>query len=145
MCNVGFDLFTENGVSNYRIPESETGLRDGDTFRVNKTCVRKMCPALEPPQNGRLTTGLDTYRFGDILGFACDFGYVLEGGPALLCTSSGDWNGTIPTCNRKLIRPNRSGLDVHSGSSDHPFGTCLLLQLRHVLPSATTPRRASPS
>jgi hypothetical protein len=46
MCNVGFELFTEDGTSEYYVPGSETGLRDGDTYRMNKTCVRKMCPGV---------------------------------------------------------------------------------------------------
>ena len=97
-CNVGFQLFTEDGTSDYFIPPSETGERDGDTYRLNKTCVRKMCPALETPENGRILTDMDTYRFGDMMRFMCDFGYIMSGNPSLLCTSAGTWNGTIPEC-----------------------------------------------
>lgn len=102
MCNVGFELFTEDGTSEHYIAESETGLRDGDMFRLNKTCVRKMCPDLPAPEHGRLLTSKETYRFGDIASFSCDFGYILEGNTDLLCTSAGEWNGTIPTCNCKF-------------------------------------------
>ena len=102
MCNVGFELYGEDGTSNFNIPESETGLRDGDSFRLNKTCVPKMCPPLTSPQNGRLLSRKETYRFGDLVSFMCDFGYVMEGNSGLLCTSSGEWNGTIPQCNCKL-------------------------------------------
>ena len=35
----------------------------------------------------------ETYRFGDLVSFMCDFGYVMEGNSGLLCTSSGEWNG----------------------------------------------------
>ncbi len=56
MCNVGFELFSEDGVSDFFIPPAETGLRDGDTLRINKTCVPKMCPQLEEPEHGRLLT-----------------------------------------------------------------------------------------
>ena len=79
MCNVGFELFNEDGTSEYYVPGSETGLRDGDTYRVNKTCVRKMCPALEAPEHGKILTDVKQYRFGDMVRFMCDFGYVLEG------------------------------------------------------------------
>lgn len=41
LCNVGFDLYTENGTAGFTIPSSETGFKDGDIYRVNKTCVRK--------------------------------------------------------------------------------------------------------
>ena len=44
----------------------------------------------------------ETYRFGDLVSFMCDFGYVMEGNSGLLCTSSGEWKGTIPQCNCKL-------------------------------------------
>ena len=59
MCNVGFELYGEDGTSDFAIPESETGLRDGDSFRLNKTCVPKMCPPLTSPQNGRLLSRKD--------------------------------------------------------------------------------------
>ncbi len=42
-----------------------------------------------------------TYRFGDLAHFACDFGHEMEGSPSLLCTSAGEWNGTVPKCNCK--------------------------------------------
>ena len=97
-CNIGYELFTQDGISNYRIPLSETGDRDGDTYRLNKTCVKKMCPTLAAPQNGKLLTDLDTYRFSDVIKFMCDFGYELSDERSLLCTSSGEWNGTVPEC-----------------------------------------------
>lgn len=33
-CDPGFELFTENGTAGYFIAPSETGLRDGDLFRL---------------------------------------------------------------------------------------------------------------
>ena len=57
-----------------------------------------MCPALEPPVNGKFLTNLETYRFGDLVNFMCDFGYVLYGSPSLICTSAAQWNGTVPEC-----------------------------------------------
>jgi hypothetical protein len=65
MCNVGFELFEEDGTSDFYIPEGETGLRDGDTFRLNKTCVPKSCPPLAEPENGKLLTFQKNFRFGD--------------------------------------------------------------------------------
>jgi hypothetical protein len=100
MCNVGYDLFTEDGVSGFHVPASETGLRDGDSFRFNKTCVPKSCAPLPAPEHGRIAVGgqRTMQRFGDLVHFKCDFGYLMEGASALLCTSTGEWNGTIPTC-----------------------------------------------
>ena len=98
-CNVGYELYTQNGTSELYIPESETGLRDDDLYRINKTCVQRMCPRLAGPENGMVLTNRDHYRFGDMIKFMCNFGYVMSGNPSLLCTSSGEWNGTIPECN----------------------------------------------
>lgn len=41
LCNVGFDLYTENGTAGFNIASSETGMKDDDVYRINKTCVRK--------------------------------------------------------------------------------------------------------
>ena len=97
-CNVGYELYTQNGTSELYIPEFETGMRDGDLYRVDKTCVQRMCPRLAGPDNGMVLTNKDHYRFGDMIKFMCNFGYVMVGNPSLLCTSSGEWNGTIPEC-----------------------------------------------
>lgn len=99
MCNVGFKLFTKDGTSNYFLADGETGLRDGDTYRFNKTCVPKSCPPLPQVENGKILAPQMTYRFGDMVHFMCDFGYVIEGNPSLICTSAGEWNGTVPACN----------------------------------------------
>ena len=80
------------------MPDTETGLRDGDLYRVNKTCVRKMCPRLAGPDNGMVMTDRKHYRFGDMIKFMCNFGYEMIGESSLLCTSSGDWNGGLPEC-----------------------------------------------
>lgn len=98
VCNAGYELYTANGTSNFYIPPMENGLRDGDLYRINKTCVPKTCPHLMAPINGQLLNTERYLRYGDIAVFACDFGYVLRGSAHLLCTSTGSWNGTIPEC-----------------------------------------------
>ena len=40
-CDVGYDLFTEDGLHGYMIPDSENGLLAGDLYRINHTCVSK--------------------------------------------------------------------------------------------------------
>lgn len=97
-CNNGRELYTKNGTSDFFIPELETGLRDGDLYRINKTCVPKMCPRLAPPKNGMVLTNNARYRFGDQIKFMCNFGFIMNGPESLICTSSGDWNGAIPEC-----------------------------------------------
>ncbi|KAG1655606.1 Fibropellin-1 [Nymphon striatum] len=97
LCNVGFELYQSNNTASFDIPYSEDGLRDGDVYRLNKTCVRN-CPALDDPENGLLLSTQSMFHFGDIIRFHCDFGYVMVGSSTLLCTSNGVWNGTAPTC-----------------------------------------------
>ena len=98
VCNVGYELYTSNGTAGYEIAVSETGVRDGDVFRVNKTCVPKQCPSLKNPMNGKLLSTKSKYHFGDFVHFYCDFGYVMIGSQTLICTSNGQWNGTVPEC-----------------------------------------------
>ncbi|UYV83192.1 clec-78 [Cordylochernes scorpioides] len=98
LCNVGYQLYTHNGTNGFDIPPSETGLKDGDRYRINKTCVAKMCPTLQSPENGLLLSTKSSFHFGDLATFQCNFGYVLSGSATLLCTSNGVWNGTAPSC-----------------------------------------------
>ncbi|MCL4136243.1 UNVERIFIED_CONTAM: hypothetical protein GTU68_021071, partial [Idotea baltica] len=97
-CGVGFELYTKNGTAGFSIEGSETGLRDGDTYRINKTCVPKMCPTLKSPEFGTILDTRPMFHYRDIVSFHCDFGYVMEGPEVLECTSSGEWNGTAPMC-----------------------------------------------
>lgn len=103
-CNVGYELYTENGTAGFAIESSETGLNDGDTYRINKTCVPKMCPPLVAPDNGQLLSTKEKHHFGDAVSFQCNFGFVIAGNYGLTCTSTGSWNGTVPQCQRKKFR-----------------------------------------
>lgn len=53
-CNVGFEIYTQNGTSSYFIEDSENGIRNGDIYQLNKSCVPVMCPGLSAPENGVL-------------------------------------------------------------------------------------------
>ncbi|XP_028131495.1 sushi, von Willebrand factor type A, EGF and pentraxin domain-containing protein 1 isoform X2 [Diabrotica virgifera virgifera] len=97
-CNVGFELYTQNGTASIYVENSENGHRDGDVYQIDKSCVPVMCPTLTSPENGVILTTKDKYHFGDLVRFQCDFGYVMTGSTSLLCTSSGVWNGTVPEC-----------------------------------------------
>ncbi|XP_077268738.1 sushi, von Willebrand factor type A, EGF and pentraxin domain-containing protein uif isoform X1 [Temnothorax americanus] len=98
MCNTGFELYKGNGTAGFNLVKSETGERDGDLYQRNKTCVRVMCPPLTAPENGKLLSTKEQHHFGDLIRFQCNFGYVLSGSSAVICTSAGVWNGTIPEC-----------------------------------------------
>lgn len=97
-CNAGFELFTLNGTAGFSIEKSETGQRDGDTLKINKSCVPMMCPTLTAPENGKLLTTIAKHHFGDLIKFQCNFGYIMSGSSSLLCLSSGQWNATVPEC-----------------------------------------------
>ena len=97
-CDTGYDLFTANETAGFKIAHKETGLRDGDMFRLNKTCVPKMCPKLSSPENGLLLDTREQFHYMDFAFFHCNFGFVMEGPRELYCTSTGEWNGTIPVC-----------------------------------------------
>lgn len=57
-----------------------------------------MCTSLDSPLNGQLLSTQSLYHFGDTVHFQCNFGYIMLGSSTLTCTSGGNWNGTIPTC-----------------------------------------------
>lgn len=97
-CNVGFELYNSNGTSGFNIELSENGLRDGDTFQINKSCVPVMCPGFTKLENGIILSTKDKYHFGELVKFQCNFGYIMSGSSSLLCTSTGVWNGTMPEC-----------------------------------------------
>lgn len=97
-CNVGYELFTSNGTAGFLIPPNETGHRDGDLYRVNKTCVPKQCPNLAAPENGQILTLQESYHYGNTIVFHCNFGYVMQGSRTLSCGSNGMWNGSAPHC-----------------------------------------------
>jgi len=100
-CTTGYELYTQNGTAGFFIEGSETGLKDGDTHRLNKTCVPKMCPTIAAPENGLLLSTKDKYHYNDSVSFQCDFGYVINGANKLTCTATGAWSAAIPQCERK--------------------------------------------
>ncbi|XP_070182791.1 CUB and sushi domain-containing protein 3-like [Littorina saxatilis] len=97
-CPPGSTLFTQNQTMGYAIPASETGLRFGDTYYIDHTCVRNQCPTPSAIPNGYLTEKRVLYSFGDTVTFSCAPGYVLTGQTTLLCQANGTWSAEIPTC-----------------------------------------------
>ena len=85
--------------------------------------VAKECSMLRSPENGRMLSTKDRFRFGDSVSFQCDFGFVLHGAHALTCTSGGNWNGTMPAClPAKCIGLHddpTQGLSLRSNSHDN--------------------------
>ncbi|XP_021360135.1 CUB and sushi domain-containing protein 1-like [Mizuhopecten yessoensis] len=102
-CPSGYDLFTESNQNNISLPRSESGLRQGDIFYFNHTCVRKTCDALYHPSNGqRLTENAYTFYYEDEVSFVCNIGYKLVGNKNVTCEASGQWSASPPTCTREF-------------------------------------------
>lgn len=105
-CDRGHDLYTQNGTHGFFIAPNESGIRDGDLYRLNKTCVPKQCPTLSDPTNGQLLTTQRLFHFGDTVKFKCNFGYVMSSSSSQLsCGPNGQWNGSIPECNQAKCKP----------------------------------------
>ncbi|XP_076452127.1 uncharacterized protein LOC143287751 [Babylonia areolata] len=97
-CPEGHSLFTQNGTMGYLIPESETGLRFGDTYYVNHTCVRNQCPTPAAVPNRYRADKRTRYNYGDKVTFSCLHGYLLSGQATLECQANGTWSAELPTC-----------------------------------------------
>jgi len=145
-CSQGFELFTENGTAGFFIPESETGLRDGDLFRINKTCVKKMCPSISAPENGAMLTTRTSHHFGDSVTFQCRIGYLLVGANAIACTDNGSWNASVPECKPAQCVPlsddQPEGLTVaRSSSSTNPAEAGLVPYGQNITLTCSEPGR----
>ena len=105
-CERGHDLFSANGTHGFFVAPQESGLRDGDLLRINKTCVPRQCPTLMDPANGQLLTTQRLFHFGDSVRFRCNFGFVMSApSPLLSCQANGQWNGTVPECSQAKCKP----------------------------------------
>ena len=73
------------------------------------------CDLLPIPTNGRRSSSQRNYNV--TVDFSCNTGYILNGNSSRTCQSTGQWSGTQPTCNSKLLCPARVWLqrmnDIH--------------------------------
>ncbi|XP_035824571.1 uncharacterized protein LOC101861248 [Aplysia californica] len=98
-CQNGFSLYTVDGLNGYEIPSSETGLKAGDVYRINHSCVSKLCPDPGEVVNGYLTKPQTMYHVGDSITIGCDIGFVPLGSVnTASCDVSGVWTPRVPTC-----------------------------------------------
>ncbi|XP_065189553.1 P-selectin-like [Sycon ciliatum] len=83
-------------------------------------CDRVMCPNVNAPENGAVSTG-DTEVF-TVRRFTCDTGFNLVGNPATVCMETGTWSDGTPHCIEKtttcpyLLAPANGFID--NGSLD---------------------------
>ncbi|XP_035229458.1 sushi, von Willebrand factor type A, EGF and pentraxin domain-containing protein 1-like isoform X2 [Stegodyphus dumicola] len=84
------------------------GLRGDDTLQCLDTgqwsaavpyCEEVICESPETPKNGFLqSVNKDKYRGGDVLQYACDANFMMNGTPIIICQESSRWSGPVPTC-----------------------------------------------
>ena len=43
------------------------------------------------------------YQYNNNITFICDVGYSVVGNRLITCTASGQWSGSIPTCDRRYF------------------------------------------
>jgi len=79
--------------------------------------------------HGSYSVNQSRYVFGDVVRYACDAGYYIEGEAALKCKSTGDWNATLPTC-QPVDCDDIVSLD--HASVHYPNGTTFFQSLAYV-------------
>ncbi|XP_065189559.1 P-selectin-like [Sycon ciliatum] len=111
MCSHGYTLI---GFS------SATCNHGGVWSSPTPNCDRVMCPNVNAPANGAVSTG-DTEVF-TVRRFTCDTGFNLVGNPATVCMVTGTWSDGTPHCIEKtttcpyLLAPANGFID--NGSLD---------------------------
>ena len=63
------------------------------------------CGEPDSPTNGSVDTSAGT-SFGDVARYSCDEGYTLIGQNETTCQDDGQWNGSVPTCESKILNRN---------------------------------------
>ncbi|KAM9444545.1 E-selectin isoform 2-T2 [Clarias gariepinus] len=88
-CNAGFRLLGESEL---------TCTKTAQWSQQTPSCTAVQCPALQTPQNGRVSCTDETLSTGSICSFTCDEGFSLEGALSIECTGSGEWSTDVPSC-----------------------------------------------
>ena len=63
------------------------------------------CEVLEAPEDGSIV-GIperEDLHYQDVIVFACDRGYRMEGSARSQCTATGEWSTLVPTCHSKRL------------------------------------------
>ncbi|XP_052765863.1 sushi, von Willebrand factor type A, EGF and pentraxin domain-containing protein 1-like isoform X2 [Mya arenaria] len=64
-------------------------------------CREVYCPALNPPDNGRILDS-PSYKVGSFITFKCNEGYKLKGSSKLLCRTDLQFDSSPPVCKVKM-------------------------------------------
>ncbi|MCJ8743478.1 hypothetical protein PDJAM_G00094380 [Pangasius djambal] len=88
-CNAGFRLL---GVSEL------TCTKTAQWSQETPSCKAVQCPALQTPQDGRVSCKDQTLSLGSVCSFTCAEGFILEGESSAVCTETGEWSTAVPSC-----------------------------------------------
>lgn len=61
------------------------------------TCERVSCPA--PPALTNAVVATESYRYGDVVTYACHRGYRMQGEASISCDANGRWSNVTAVCN----------------------------------------------
>ena len=82
------------------------------------------------PSNGRRTGSSTTLN--SVVTYTCNTGYTRQGSSRRTCQSNGQWSGSVPQCNRELIKLNYNEwyITIYKGNSTNQkivsHGSCCL-------------------
>ncbi|XP_055954398.1 sushi, von Willebrand factor type A, EGF and pentraxin domain-containing protein 1-like [Patella vulgata] len=99
-CPSGFSLFTQDGTNRRNIQAPDTGLKEGDIYHINHTCVRNVCPHPGNLTNGLLLSLREYFFYNETVKYQCNIGYQLNGSSDLTCGPNQSWDQSVPTCER---------------------------------------------
>ncbi|XP_059529276.1 P-selectin isoform X1 [Myotis daubentonii] len=92
-------------------------------------CVATLCPALRPPERGRMSClhSAEGPPHQASCSFACEEGSVLVGPELVRCTASGAWTASAPVCEAIACeppeRPAHGSVDCSPSSRAWPYNT----------------------
>ena len=81
------------------------------------------CGSLTDPANGQVSHTAGT-RFGQTATYSCNTGYNLVGDSTRTCQATGNWSGSVPTC---------QGIQAYTQATcQYVFSPCILSKLETI-------------
>ncbi|CAH1794302.1 unnamed protein product [Owenia fusiformis] len=125
-CFNGYVLYDSPGISSINLANSEDGLREGDVYYINHTCVRVQCltPSLVIPYGVALSTN-QMYYYEDTLSYQCDIGYLPQEVTIITCGINAEWDNAPPTCTAATCKSSNFNHTLYAPTSVTPKGDVL--------------------